>query len=443
MRTSRATLLMLLGACVQDGGPDPRPVCDGTASLSVLQGTLSGDVPLEVILTQSGGDTAWLRLRWSDDGTTWHDATVIGETADLLPTPEGTSVSLAWDTVADLGNGRTEGLSVALIPYSTPPSTCGTWDKVVVDGLTVENTEIPTPSCRIEAEIIDTAQEGDVIVRYTTFHPDGATVDVDPYWSTGSSLVAIDPARDRDCDGDGVDDDSTVGILASDVGVDHCFVWDSDASGEIASDTEVTLTLDCRSGTAVDDSAVIGPFAVDNDPTPGPGELQITEIMPSSSRAKGTWLELVSLSGHRLDLEGLQVRRYSSSGSLAATFTVSVPSQRLWVEPGAYVVFGGSSDTAQTGCVSPDATWGTFTLNMNSSVEVWSGEGEVTSLSFLFAGGWLFDEDVSFALDPSFYGTADATELASWCTQDNALTCAAIDEPGVYGTPGGLNESCN
>jgi hypothetical protein len=181
--------------------------------------------------------------------------------------------------------------------------------------------------------------------------------------------------------------------------------------------------LDCENGQCVS-----------TDPTPEPGDLLITEIMrdpETLSDYDAEWFEILNISGHSLDLQGMTVRDAGSN-----TFTLPTGSPLL-VADGQYFVMGRNGDQGTNGGVTIDYVYG-------SQMMLGNGEDEIIleHTSQLIDAVYFDDTQfphtagASMTLDASHFNTADNDTGANWC---NGTTVYTTDN---HGTPGAENDPC-
>ena len=114
-------------------------------------------------------------------------------------------------------------------------------------------------------------------------------------------------------------------------------------------------------------------FDLENDLTPDPGELIISELMLTSDHPGGNYIEIHSLANHTLDLDGVALQRWNAglapTDAPSSRFDIGVPSGTLLIEPGDDFLMARSEDPADNGCLNPDLVLdASFTLYVNSSL---------------------------------------------------------------------------
>lgn len=455
--------LMLLLACTEGGpankdtdGPDytpdtdtlPTSTCDSRANveLTLPSGTLTGPIPVTVSLRDTDSEPATLTLQWSTDGIVQHDLTVPEPLAELASSPEGEVYTFTWDSETDLGRALVSGITLQAVARS---ATCNPWPLGQLTDVTVDNSSIPEPLCAISLSAAESPVEGVADVHLVLTHPRSLPSTVSLSWTTvpfGADEQRVWTAAHLqavDCDDDGALD-GTSELSTSPDGVTHCLRWDSQV--DVNADTTAWLSAACAiQGVEQDEQEI--EVQVVNDPVPDPGELAIVEIMPKPRVSKGHYVELLSLAGHVLDLQGVQVGRWDSFSDVAGPpdmgFVIEVPSGVLAVDPGARVLLTGSDDPALSGCLAPDAVWPSTFLLQDDSTLALSHEGVLlASLPFTYDGGWLFRAGNAWAYDPSL-APADYANAAGWCAQTSTIAgCAELAATQSLGTPGAPNDAC-
>lgn len=455
--------LLWLFACTEGGpankdtdGPDytpdtdtlPTSTCESRAhvELTLPSGVLTGMIPVTVSLRDMDSEPASLTLQWTTDGIVQHDLTVPEPLVDLASSPEGELYTFTWDSETDLGRELVSGLTLQAVARS---ATCNPWPLAELKDVTVDNSGIPEPVCSISVSVAETPVEGVATVELVLTHPRNVPASVALSWTT------VPPGADEertwtpahlqtvDCDNDGALD-GTSDLSTSPEGEAHCVRWDSQV--DVNADAMAWLHAACSIQGVEQDAEEIE-LTVVNDPVPDPGELAIVEIMPKPRVSKGHYIELLSLAGHVLDLQGVGVGRWDSFSDVGGppdmAFTIEVPSGVLAVDPGARVLLTGSDDPALSGCLAPDAVWPSTFLLQDDSTLALSHEGTpLASLAFTYDGGWLFRAGTAWAWDPTLdpAGYADPT---GWCAQTSTIPgCAELATTQSLGTPGAPNDVC-
>lgn len=444
---NRFQVALLLGALVTTSCefPEPKPFFCGRSGFEVRDEQPSGDVRLRAWLHQADAEPGTVSIGYSlDQGLSWYPATIEGETQGLETSDDGVRVDFVWDSVADLGQGVFEDVSLRIAGYSA----CGAWDVGQVDGVRVDNSAAPDDGCTVSVDTPSSPEDGPIVLEYTLVHPEGLPAYVAPSWSkdggeTWSPLTTID----GDCDGDGVDDGLS-DLTTSLEGVAHCLAWDSQL--DFASDEEVLVQLSCGVGYSEDSTATTDAFTVENDPTPGPDEVIITEIQPDYA-SSGDYVELYNRTDHILNLNGVDLMRWKGAiedTETPKTFTFSDPSGTVLLYPGDYLLVAETDDEGANGCLEPDVLWGEdFSLSADSQIQL-QLDGEVlTWLDFQETSGrtatWEFEEGVSIGINPNRMGSDSWTDFDNWCAQTSTIaSCEDYDDELGLGTPGAENDPC-
>lgn len=164
------------------------------------------------------------------------------------------------------------------------------------------------------------------------------------------------------------------------------------------------------------------------------GDLVITEFFADpSAGALGAWFEVYNPTADPLNLDQLDVFDLDTD-----TFTVSGD---VIVQPGAYFVFGASSDTAQNGGVNVDYVWTNFTLDVAADEIALSWIGADLD-DIVWDGAWPTATDTAASLNPDVVATGNAAAsgndgAGSWC-----LATSSYGGGGTLGTPGAANDAC-
>jgi Lamin Tail Domain len=165
---------------------------------------------------------------------------------------------------------------------------------------------------------------------------------------------------------------------------------------------------------------------------PGPGDLVITEVMPSPTKVSttGEWFEVLATKD--VDLNGLGLDRAGDTSKpdlVAGTDCIHLTA-------GQYAVFAKSSDGVMNGGLPPVA--GTFKFAMVAGSATKPGDVQILNgTTVVDAVSWTKSASgKSKALDPDF-ATADGNDVeTNWC--DGATPYGA----GDLGTPGAVNAQC-
>jgi hypothetical protein len=173
--------------------------------------------------------------------------------------------------------------------------------------------------------------------------------------------------------------------------------------------------------------------------SPGPGDLVITEVMPSPSAvpdASGEWFEAVAM--RDLDLNGIGLDR-ERMGDTAPSPDLIQAAECLRVSAGTHVVFGRTADPLSNGGLPVAGTF-RFALLAGSvsspgNVRILNGETVVDVVR------WTSSRDGrSLSLDPAFTTDIANDEPSNFCNGASVyhMTAAGTD----FGTPGVPNPKC-
>jgi hypothetical protein len=167
--------------------------------------------------------------------------------------------------------------------------------------------------------------------------------------------------------------------------------------------------------------------------TPAPGELVITEVMPSPmavSDTAGEWFEVKALAS--VDLNGLGLDR---AGDTSAASVINSPSC-VHVEAGEYVVFAKSLDSAMNGGVTGAVA--TFGFSMVAGSMASPGDVQIVAgTTVIDAMTWTASTNArALQLDPDLVDAISNDNASNYC---NATTMYnGMD----YGTPAAANVQC-
>ncbi|MEN6456344.1 MAG: DUF4493 domain-containing protein [Prolixibacteraceae bacterium] len=164
---------------------------------------------------------------------------------------------------------------------------------------------------------------------------------------------------------------------------------------------------------------------------PGNGNLLITEIMCDPDKipdAEGEWIEIYNNSGTTVNLNGMILRRSTSS-----TTPHTITSDVILV-PGDYAVIGKT--TGATNNVDYACEWLNLT-NSGLELSIETSDGTVLCcIDFRIEGFDMPPAGKSLQLNPSVT-TIDGARLGSnWCAATLAYST------GDFGTPGAVNSAC-
>jgi Lamin Tail Domain len=246
---------------------------------------------------------------------------------------------------------------------------------------------------------------------------DGAEVDAAEYVQTRSG-------HSRAFNG-GVDPDYT----ANDVAMSWCESTEGEfESGNFGTpglrnqNCEVALAGRCSEGNTTRDTV-----------TPVTGDLVITELMPSPTKADDSTGEWIELQVNRdVDLNGLSVDRL---GDRAAPSRITSPSC-LRARAGSLVVLARSRDAANNGMLPQvDAV---FNVTLTSGTATAPGDVQLLiGATVLDSVQWTHSSDgKALQLDPDYIDAAANDDERVFC---NATTAYGN---GDLGTPGSVNEQC-
>jgi len=166
------------------------------------------------------------------------------------------------------------------------------------------------------------------------------------------------------------------------------------------------------------------------------GDLVITEYMADPTvGAAGQWFEVYNPTADPLNLDQVDVFDLDVD-----SFTVDGD---VIVQPGAYFVFGASTDTGANGGVNVDYAWSSnFTLDAagDEIALSWLGLADLDDIAW--DGAWPATTNAATSLDPDVVDTGVSAEstndvAASWC-----VATSSYGGGGNLGTPGGANDAC-
>lgn len=165
---------------------------------------------------------------------------------------------------------------------------------------------------------------------------------------------------------------------------------------------------------------------------PEPGDLVITEIMPSPAAVadvNGEWFEVTNVADHSLVVSGLQLpaRGYGE-------YTEFRP---LVVAAGEALLVASDPHLGANGGLRPDLSAGVTHLELDN------GSDSVTLLldgvvidSVSYDASWPFDYGWSMSLAPESADVDANDDAAAWCLG------TAVYGAGDHGTPGEVNDAC-
>jgi hypothetical protein len=170
---------------------------------------------------------------------------------------------------------------------------------------------------------------------------------------------------------------------------------------------------------------------------PGPGDLVITEVMPSPSTVSdtvGEWFEARVMKD--IDLNGIGLDRV---GDTTANPDLIQSADCLHVVAGAYVVFARSMDPLANGGLGPIGTF-RFSIVTGSA----TSPGDVRILNgptIVDAVTWTSSRaSHSLSLDPDFTNDTANDDAANFC--DGSTVYHTAGTVNDYGTPGTPNPQC-
>lgn len=182
----------------------------------------------------------------------------------------------------------------------------------------------------------------------------------------------------------------------------------------------------CQDGAAMRDTVA-----------PGPGDLVITEVMPSPSAvsdAVGEWFEARAV--RDVDLNGVGLDR---AGDTTANPDVIEAAQCLRVSAGDHVVFARSGDPGANGGLNAA---GTFRFSLITGSAMSPGDVRIVSGPVIVdAVTWTSSRNArSLSLDPDFTNDTANDDPANFC--DGAVVYNAAGTAMDHGTPGMANPQC-
>lgn len=169
---------------------------------------------------------------------------------------------------------------------------------------------------------------------------------------------------------------------------------------------------------------------------PGPGDLVITEVMPSPAAvadAAGEWFEARVL--RDIDLNGIGLDRASDT---AMPDVIASP-DCLRVASGAYVVFARNTDPLINGGLAP---YGTFRFSLLSGSQTVPGDVRIMNgATIVDAVTWTASRTGrSISLDPDFASDTANDEATNFC--DGTMAYNTVGAVSDFGTPSLPNAQC-
>jgi hypothetical protein len=170
---------------------------------------------------------------------------------------------------------------------------------------------------------------------------------------------------------------------------------------------------------------------------PGPGDLVITEVMPSPTRvpdSAGEWFEARVMAD--VDLNGVGASRIGG-----ATDVVTSP-DCVHVRAGSYVVFARSADPAVNGGLPASAIAGTFRFNLIAGSPASPGDiAIVAGTTVVDAVTWTRSTTgAALQLDPDLVDPGANDSESNFC--DATLPYGPAGAAPDRGTPGAANPQC-
>lgn len=170
---------------------------------------------------------------------------------------------------------------------------------------------------------------------------------------------------------------------------------------------------------------------------PAPGDLVITEVMPSPSTVSdtvGEWFEARAMKD--LDLNGIGLDR---AGDTTANPDLVESGACLHVTAGTHVVFARSADPLMNGGLSPK---GTFRFSMISGSAAAPGDVRILhGTEVIDAVTWTSSRTArSLSLDPDFTSVTGNDDIGNSC--DGTTVYHTVGSTMDFGTPGAANPQC-
>ena len=169
---------------------------------------------------------------------------------------------------------------------------------------------------------------------------------------------------------------------------------------------------------------------------PGPGDLVITEVMPSPAAvadAAGEWFEARVM--RDIDLNGLGLDR---AGDTAMPDVIESP-DCIHIAGGAYVVFARNPDSLSNGGLAP---YGTFRFSLLSGSPTVPGDVRIMNgATIVDAVTWTASRTArSLSLDPDFANDTANDDAANFC--DGTTAYNTVGSLSDFGTPSLPNGQC-
>jgi len=175
-------------------------------------------------------------------------------------------------------------------------------------------------------------------------------------------------------------------------------------------------------------------------PAPKVGELVVSEIHYNpygNNTAKdetAEWFELYNAAKHTLDLQGVTIRGPATDKDV---FNVA---GAVYVDPGAYVVFGVTKDKTNNGGIAVDVEYGNSIKFYNTGkdgVIVEHGGKVIDEVVYETKGGWPFLNSRSMNLSPDKLDATENDKAENWCGSATKMA------NGDHATPGAANSKCD
>ncbi|MBI2901059.1 MAG: hypothetical protein HYY17_12810 [Planctomycetes bacterium] len=208
-------------------------------------------VPVKYRLYDVNEDLCSIQALYSLDGATWFPCTPGpwgGGVGSLAADALGVEHVFTWDCAADLGSVDQSGVVVRVQPYDVSPGTAD-----VSLPFRCNNVTNTPPHC-LEAPIT-TDQSGHVPIQYKAIDVNNHAVSlgIDFSLNGGATWAPATPGPGGDGNGN---------LAASAEGVDHVFIWNSNAD-VAAVDVQVMMRLILSDGSP-GPACVLGPFRCNN-----------------------------------------------------------------------------------------------------------------------------------------------------------------------------------
>ncbi len=137
-------------------------------TVSELQGVQSGDIDISYSLADTDLDTLNIIASYSEDGTTWHRATISGDTSGI-DSSRYTSRRITWHSMIDFVNALQKNILFAITPFDLDTGTADTIS------FTLTNENAP-PQVQITSLVQE--QSGNVSLNFTLSDDDRDTLSI-------------------------------------------------------------------------------------------------------------------------------------------------------------------------------------------------------------------------------------------------------------------------